>query len=372
MRMSPAKLILLPLCFQGLVLLPALAQNGGPATPSGAKANSAQAPVGAYVPPTQAPYTGPDTSNAGTSSAGVNSASANSASASGVNATNYILGPEDHITVRVFAADDIPDRPAQIANDGTVTLPMVGQVHAAGLTVDQLQAALVTAYKKFFKDPQVTVQVNDFRSQPVAVAGNVNTPGVVQLRGNRNLMEVIGQAGGLRADAGDSVLITRDLSEGAIPVSGAFTDPTGKYSVAHIDIRSIMSGKDPDGNILIKPHDVITVPRARMVYVLGNVNRPGGYVMTENETVSLTQAVALAGGWSQNAKLSGTRILRASGGAEREQIRADIKKIMENKSPDLQMRADDILYVPNSFGRELGTRGLEAAIGTGAALAVFH
>jgi len=377
MRMSPAKLILLPLCFQGLVLLPALAQNGGPATPSGAKANSAQAPVGAYVPPTQAPYTGPDTSNAGTSSAGVNSASANSASAnsasaSGVNATNYILGPEDQITVRVFAADDIPDRPAQIANDGTVTLPMVGQVHAAGLTVDQLQAALVTAYKKFFKDPQVTVQVNDFRSQPVAVAGNVNTPGVVQLRGNRNLMEVIGQAGGLRADAGDSVLITRDLSEGAIPVSGAFTDPTGKYSVAHIDIRSIMSGKDPDGNILIKPHDVITVPRARMVYVLGNVNRPGGYVMTENETVSLTQAVALAGGWSQNAKLSGTRILRASGGAEREQIRADIKKIMENKSPDLQMRADDILYVHNSFGRELGTRGLEAAIGTGAALAVFH
>jgi polysaccharide export outer membrane protein len=378
MRMSPAKLILLPLCFQGMVLVPALAQNGGSAsTRSGATANSAQAPVSAYVPATQAPYTGPDTSNASASNASANSASANStsansASASVVNTANYILGPEDQITVRVFAADDIPDRPAQIANDGTVTLPMVGQVQAAGLTVEQLQAALVTAYKKYFKDPQVTIQINDFRSQPVSVAGNVNTPGVVQLRGNRNLMEVIGQAGGLRADAGDSVLITRNLSEGAIPVAGAFTDPTGNYSVAHVDIRSIMSGKDPEGNIMIKPHDVITVPRARMVYVLGDVNRPGGYVMTENETVSLTQAIALAGGWSQNAKLSGTRILRASGGAEREQIRADIKKIMANKSPDLQMRADDILYVPNSFGRELGTRGLEAAIGTGAALAVWH
>jgi polysaccharide export outer membrane protein len=378
MRMSPAKLILLPLCFQGMVLVPALAQNGGSAsTRSGATANSAQAPVSAYVPATQAPYTGPDTSNASASNASANSASANStsansASASVVNTANYILGPEDQITVRVFAADDIPDRPAQIANDGTVTLPMVGQVQAAGLTVEQLQAALVTAYKKYFKDPQVTIQINDFRSQPVSVAGNVNAPGVVQLRGNRNLMEVIGQAGGLRADAGDSVLITRNLSEGAIPVAGAFTDPTGNYSVAHVDIRSIMSGKDPEGNIMIKPHDVITVPRARMVYVLGDVNRPGGYVMTENETVSLTQAIALAGGWSQNAKLSGTRILRASGGAEREQIRADIKKIMANKSPDLQMRADDILYVPNSFGRELGTRGLEAAIGTGAALAVWH
>ena len=159
--------------------------------------------------------------------------------------TSYVLGPEDLITVRVFAADDIPDKPAQIDNDGTVTLPMIGQVHAAGLTVEQLQANLVTAYKKYFKDPQVTVQVNEFHSQPVSVAGNVNTPGVVQLQGNRNLMEVIRQAGGLRADAGDTVLITRNLSEGAIPVAGAFTDPTGKYSVAHIDIRAVMSGKDP-------------------------------------------------------------------------------------------------------------------------------
>jgi polysaccharide export outer membrane protein len=388
MQKSPAKLILWSLCLQGMVLVPAFAQNGGSApTRSGATATSPQAPVSAYVPATQAPYTGPDTSSAGANGAtpniaganipganiaGGNSATANSASAGGVNSTNYVLGPEDQITVRVFAADDIPDRPAQIANDGMVTLPMIGQVHAAGLTVEQLQAALVTAYKKYFKDPQVTVQVNDFRSQPVSVAGNVNTPGVVQLRGNRNLMEVIGQAGGLRADAGDSVLITRNLSEGTIPVAGAFTDPSGQYSVAHIDIRSIMSGKDPEGNIMIKPHDVITVPRARMVYVLGDVNRPGGYVMTDNETVSLTQAIALAGGWVPTAKLSGARVLRASGGADREQIPADIKKIMENKTHDLQMRPDDILYVPDSFAKQISTKGIEAAIGTAAAVAVWH
>jgi polysaccharide export outer membrane protein len=77
-------------------------------------------------------------------------------------------------------------------------------------------------------------------------------------------------------------------------VAGAFTDPAGKYSAAHINIRSIMSGKDPEGNIMIKPHDVITVPRARLVYVLGN-GGPGGYVMTENETMPITQAIALAG-----------------------------------------------------------------------------
>ena len=195
---------------------------------------------------------------------------------SAVDTASYLLGPEDLLTVRVFAADDIPDKPVQIDNDGTLTLPMIGPVHAAGLTVEQLQANLVTAYKKYFKDPQVTVQVNEFHSQPVSVAGNVNTPGVVQLRGNRDLMEVISMAGGLRPDAGDVVEITRNLSEGPIPVAGAFTDPTGKYSVAHIDLRAVMNGKDPQGNIVIKPHDVVTVPRARMIYVLGNVPSQAG------------------------------------------------------------------------------------------------
>jgi polysaccharide biosynthesis/export protein len=346
MHKSPAKIFLLSVCFQGLILVPALAQNIAASTERvGTPLNGPAVTPAAYIPTTpSAP----------------------------VNMTSYVLGAEDQITVRVFAADDIPDKPAQIDNDGTVTLPMIGRVHAAGLTVEQFQANLVTAYKKYFKDPQVTVQVNDFRSQPVSVAGNVTLPGVVQLRGNRNLLEVIGQAGGLRADAGDSVLITRNLSEGSIPVAGAFTDPTGKYSIAHIDIRAVMSGKDPEGNITIKPHDVITVPRARMVYVLGNVTKPGGYVMTENETMSITQAIALAGGWDKTAALTSTRVLRASGGPEREQIPANVKKIMENKAPDLQLRPDDILYVPNSMAKVVSARGIETAIGLGTGILIWR
>jgi polysaccharide biosynthesis/export protein len=349
MHKSPAKLILFSLCFQGLMLVPALAQ-------------SVVAADGRVGTPMNVPVQ---------TSTGANAAAVPSATPAPTNLTSYVLGPEDSITVRVFAADDIPDKPAQIDNNGSVTLPMIGQVHAAGLTVEQFQANLVTAYKKYFKDPQVTVQVNDFRSQPVSVAGNVTAPGVVQLRGNRNLMEVIGQAGGLRADAGDSVLITRSLNEGAIPVAGAFTDPTGKYSVAHIDIRAVMNGKDPQGNILIKPHDVITVPRARMIYVLGNVTRPGGYVLTENETMSLTQAIALAGGWDHSASLGGARILRADGGPTREQIPANVRKIMQNKAPDLQLRPDDILYIPNSMTKQVSARGLEAAIGIGTGLLIW-
>ena len=325
MHKSPAKMILFSVCLPGMMLLPVLAQSVVPADGRvGTPLTAPAASTAANVPTTPSP--------------------------TAASATSYVLGPEDQITVRVFAADDIPDKPVQIDNDGTVTLPMIGQVHAAGLTVEQLQANLVTAYKKYFKDPQVTVQVNDFRSQPVSVAGNVNTPGVVQLKGNRNLMEVLGQAGGLRADAGDSVLITRNLSEGPIPVAGAFTDPTGKYSVAHIDVRAVMSGKDPEGNIMIKPHDVITVARARMVYVLGNVSRPGGYVMTDNETMSVTQAIAVAGGWDKTARLSQAKVLRADGGAERESIPLDVKKIMENKSPDLQLQAGRHPLCPQQHG----------------------
>jgi polysaccharide biosynthesis/export protein len=374
MHKSSARMILLSLCFEGAVLIPALAQNGNATDSNSSKTagSSAVSPTGyapaanaAYVPATAAPV---DARNATAAS----NPTVPAASTPVVDSNNYVLGAEDTITVRVFTADDIPDRPAQIANDGTVMLPMVGQVHAAGLTVEQLQANLVTAYKKYFKDPQVTVQVTEFRSQPVSVAGNVNSPGVLQLRGNRNLMEVISQAGGLRADAGDSVLITRNLSEGAIPVAGAFTDPSGKFSVAHIDIRSVMSGKDPQGNISIKPHDVITVPRARMIYVLGNVGRPGGYVLTDNESMSITQAIALAGGWNGTAALSGARILRASGGAERENIHADVKKIMDNKAPDLEMRPDDILYLPNSLGKAMTQQGIVSAIGIGTGLLIWR
>src|SRR5271156_6241636 len=200
MHASPAKLILLSLCFQTLTFVPAFAQV---APADGRVGTPLNAPIASTVAP------------------------ATASSATPTNMTSYILGPEDQITVRVFAADDIPDKPAQIANDGTVNLPMVGEVHAAGLTVEQLQASLAAAYRKYFKSPQVTVEFTDFRSQPVSVAGNVNTPGVVQLRGTRNLMEVIGMAGGLKPDAGDSVLITRSLNQGSIPVAGAFVDATG-------------------------------------------------------------------------------------------------------------------------------------------------
>jgi len=122
----------------------------------------------------------------------------------------------------------------------------------------------------------------------------------------------------------------------------------------------------------MKPHDVVTIPRARMIYVLGNVLKPGGFVLTDNESMSISKAIALAGGWDKTASLSSARVLRASGGAEREQIPANVKKIMQNKAPDLEMRPDDILYIPNSTGKTAGALGLASAIGIGTGIAIWR
>ncbi len=109
-----------------------------------------------------------------------------------------------------------------------------------------------------------------------------------------------------------------------------------------------------------------------MIYVLGNVTKPGGFVLTDNESMSITKAIALAGGWDKTASLSGARVLRASGGAEREQIPANVKKIMENKAPDIELRPDDILYIPNSTGKTAGAMGLASAIGIGTGIAIWR
>jgi protein involved in polysaccharide export with SLBB domain len=206
-----AELIVLALCVPGMLLAPSLAQTASPSQGGTAiqAAPSVDSRMGAPVD-NRSTSTPVDARVNGGSANGTTAAPASTPATSTMpppqtgTTGNYILGPEDQITVSVFGADDINARAVTIANDGNVTLPMIGQVHAAGLAVDQFQSVLVAAYKKYFKEPQVSVQVTDSRSEPVSVAGNVNTPGVVQLRGNRNLLEVISQAGGLRADAGDS------------------------------------------------------------------------------------------------------------------------------------------------------------------------
>ena len=177
--------------------------------------------------------------------------------------SDYILGPDDQISIRVVDAMEISDKPVLIGTSGYITLPMVGQFRASGLTVTQLEAELVSRLKPYIRDPQVSVSIVEFRSQPASVLGAVTNAGVIQLRGHKTLFEVISEAGGLKNDAGNSIKITRPKKNGPIDLPTAAPDSSGQFSVAEVSVKSIMEGRNPQENIQIKPNDVISIPRCK-------------------------------------------------------------------------------------------------------------
>ena len=256
---------------------------------------------------------------------------------------------------------------------GYLRLPMVGRIRAAGLTVEQLQAEIVSRLRQYIKEPDVAVDVTDFRSQPVSVIGAVKNPGVHQLQGRKTLIEILSLAGGLSDDAGYSIKITRSLDRGPIPLPSAAADPSGRFSVAQVSLKDLMEARNPAQNILIQPHDVISVPRADMVYVVGQVSRAGGFVLHENETISALQALSLAGGLDRTASPKNARILRSAGNAaSRTEIAINLNKILQGRSPDVPMQPNDILFVPASGSKKVAVRALEAAIQVGTGIAIWR
>lgn len=288
-----------------------------------------------------------------------------------VSAPDYILGQGDRLSIRVFGADDWPDRPIDVSAEGDIVAPLLGRVTVQGMSVRDLEASLTKQYAKFFKNPEVSVTVTDFRSQPVTVVGSVNTPGVVQLRRPTRLMEVISQAGGLKADAGDKIIVSR-----RVPGSTSLTNPgQTRYENQEFDLHKIIDGQDPAANVLVQANDLITVPKARMVYVVGEIGRPGGYVLDgHGGTISVLQVLALAGGTTKTARTGDSRILRPADDntTKRTEEKIDLKKILANKAPDVQLRADDILFIPNSTAKSAGLRTLEMAANITTGLAIWR
>jgi len=283
--------------------------------------------------------------------------------------SGYVLGPDDQIAIRAFDGFDIGDKPVLIGTNGNITLPLIGRVKAAGLTVEQLETELASRLKAYVQEPQISVTVTEFRSQPVSVFGAVATPGVVQLRGHKTLYEVLSMAGGPRETAGATVSIIRLLENGPIPLPTAGPDPTGRYSSAELDIQEILDGKHPAANIEIKPHDVISVSQgnARMVYVVGDVQRAGAFNLGSQQTISVLSALSLAGGFGRTAKPEKARIFRPAPDRQKhEEIAVDIKQILAGKAEDIGLRPEDVLVVPTSgsksFATFMGSGTLAAAV----------
>jgi polysaccharide export outer membrane protein len=242
-------------------------------------------------------------------------------------------------------------------------VPLVGRVHVAGLTVEQAEQELNKQLSTYIRQAGIAINVKELRSQPVSILGAVNTPGVHQLQGHQTLLEMLSLAGGIRPDSGYSIRITRELEWGCIPLPNARLDATGQYTVGSVNLKEIMEGKNPEENIQIFPHDVISVPKAEMVYVIGDVKRSGGFVLGEQESISVLRVLSLAEGLGPSSQAQNSRILRVNpNGEQRTEIPVNIKAILSGKKKDIPLQRDDILFVPDSTGKKVLSRAVEATI----------
>ena len=284
----------------------------------------------------------------------------------------YILGAEDTLSIKVHNDDEIGATPYPIDLQGNVNLPLIGSAHAAGLTVTELQSDLTRRLREFIRTPDVNVSVAEFRSQPISVLGAVANPGIHQIRGRKTLFEVISEAGGLKAEAGNVIKVTRRKDYGDVPLPGATVDSTNQYSIGEVSIRSVMQAQNPAQNITVKPYDLITVPKADVIYVIGDVKKPGGFPLSEKPNVSVLEALSLAEGLERTASAKKAKILRAAvGSTARSEIFVDVSKILSGQTNDVTMLPNDILFIPNSAAKSATARAIEAMIQIGTGVMIY-
>ena len=274
----------------------------------------------------------------------------------------YLLGPGDQVSVNVRDRKEIEMKPAMIGLDGDVELAYAGKIHAAGLSTQQLAREVEVRLAKIVLHPMVTVEVTEYGSQPVSVLGAVNRPGVHQLKGNKSLMEVLSLVEGLKPEAGNTIKITRPKASGPIPLANAKDDATGQYTIAEVKVKGLMDASVPEANIPIRAHDVITVPRAELIYVMGKVRKPGGFPLAERESMTVLQAISLAEGVDAGAATQSARILRSNGTGSPVEIAIDVKKILSNSAPDQPLQPNDILFLPSSAAKSVGVKVLETGL----------
>jgi polysaccharide export outer membrane protein len=284
---------------------------------------------------------------------------------------SYVLGPNDRIMVRCVNADELPPTPIRIDNDGQVTLPFVGRVKLAGLTVSDAEKQLTDQLSKFIRHPQVQLNVVESHSQPVSVFGAVRNPGAYQLEGQKNLTEILSMAGGLRPDAGRILKLTRRAESSPIPLPSAARDSTGNFTVAEVNVEELVRGSNPSSNVEVRPYDVISVPPAELVYVVGQVRKPGGFIMTGREDFTVLQAVSMAEGLDRTAAPKKARIIRKATKSGRIEIQVNLERILSGRDPDMPMQAEDVLFVPNSAAKNAGMKTLDAIIQTATGIAVY-
>lgn len=285
----------------------------------------------------------------------------------GANLPAQKVGPNDLIAISVYDAPEL-SRTLRVGADGFVRLPMLKQpVKAQGLMPAELEIAIAAALQEggILVDPFVTVTVAEYNSHPISVAGAVRQPITFQASGPVSLLEAITRAGGLAPEAGSEILISGPASSG---------DAKGAALVRRVPVRALIDAADPALNVTLTGGEEIRVPEAGRIYVVGNVKKPGAYPIQDGRESTVLKALAQAEGLDAFAMKEAYVYRREASGSKNE-IPIPLRQIMDRKSPDLPLVANDILYIPDNAGRRLKMSVLEKVLlfgGTAGATALVY
>jgi polysaccharide export outer membrane protein len=297
----------------------------------------------------------------------------------GLKAAETLIDANDLLFIQVFDVDQMT-REYRVSAQGTLLFPLLPEpVQALGLTPQQL--AEVISQKCIeagvLSHPQISVTVRESRIHAVAIVGAVRNPQIYPVFGRLTLMDILSQAGGLAEDAGSSVTITRgEVSRRVLAAQAGGAAEAGKSPAVPptvtIDLRRLLEADDPSVNVDIYPGDRVTVQRAGIVYVLGAVNRAGGFMLTgERRDMTVLKAIALAEDLKSTAKAKKAVILRPNSSARggREEIPVNLRAMMQGHAPDRPLLTNDILFVPDSNAlKALHKAGDAAVIASGYAI----
>jgi polysaccharide export outer membrane protein len=329
---------------------------------------------------------------------------------------DYVLGSGDVISIQVF---DVPElsREVRISQSGTIGMPLVPvRLHVSGLTEIQAEQKIeeVLVANGLVTHAQVDVSVKERKSKPVTIVGAVVHPMVYQMDRQVTLLEALAEAGGISPDAGDTLIIARpealppddpaeppaigdqtpssvsaekaasekDPPANAAPsanetnggtASSSQPEPPAIPNLITVNLNELLESGDARNNILLKAGDIVTVPHAGIVYALGAVSRPGGFVVTSDRSQLTTlKVLALAGGVSHTASMSRAVLIRKDALGKQTEVMVDLKKVIRRETEDVPMRPSDILYIPESGTKQVLLKALEVGVGVGTATAVFR
>ena len=348
---------------------------------------------------------------------------------------DYLIGNGDLLDISVFDVPEL-SKEVRVSQSGTINIPLVPvRLRVAGLTETQAEEKIAEVLEAngLVSHPEVGVAVKEHRSQPITVVGAIMHPMVYQADRDVTLLEVLAEAGGIANDAGDTVIVTRrrtfaltevanpqtnstaaapgsgeppaldspaaqapaektaaaspktppfpsaeELSQSKAPAAPATAD-TGADSTAPdatsitINLRDLLETGDTRNNILLHAGDVVTVPHAGIVYVLGAVTRPGGFVVSNDRTQLTTlKVLSLAGGLTSVAKTQRAVIIRKDDSGKQTETQVDLKKVLRRESEDITMHPSDILFVPDDRTKQALLRAAEIGLGIGTSVAVFR